>query len=131
MMLTMVISWMSYHNHYWILSRQWIASIAISCCAVIWLLGTIENSLSERWPKLAWTVGLLVTIYAVDHVRPAIETQLNKIAGWVEEQNEAARQHPTFKPGMRGADWVPFANENIRLGGPVWPIFRRFYARPQ
>ena len=131
MMLTMVISWMSYHNHYWILSRQWIASIAISCCAVIWLLGTIENSLSERWPKLAWTVGLLVTIYAVDHVRPAIESQLNKIAGWVEEQNEAARQHPTFKPGMRGADWVPFANENIRLGGPVWPIFRRFYARPQ
>jgi len=25
------------------------------------------------------------------------------------------------------AEWVALANQNVLVGGPVWPIFQRFY----
>jgi hypothetical protein len=33
------------------------------------------------------------------------------------------------RPPSDNDGWVELANRNIRAGGPVWPVFRRYYGK--
>jgi hypothetical protein len=135
--LSALVSWMSYRSHYWILQRQWIISVALCCLAIVWLLASIEKCLATRMPRIAPIIGLLVAIYAANFAWLEVRAQVDRLANWSQQQERAAQEPPLStemanwlenKGGWpTNDDWVRLANQNIRIGGPVWPVFRKFY----
>jgi hypothetical protein len=127
--LTIFVSWMSYRANYWILGRQWIASIALACVAVVWFVATVVNFFAPRMRVIAVLASVAVLAYSIVQFRGAADRQLVRLAQWSTEQQRAAESPrlPRDEVPASAEDWVKLANQNIVQGGPVWSIFRRYY----
>jgi hypothetical protein len=135
--ITALLITVSFHNHYWILQRQWIASIAICDIAFVWYLGAIAKLLDRRAYPLALAIGIFTLSLAAYRCWQAVDLRLGEIAQWsIEQQQISATALPEeiSKPSTNwrnvpktNDDWVRLANQNITKGGPVWPIFRKYY----
>jgi hypothetical protein len=128
--ISATLSWISYRHHYWILDRQWIASLALMPIAVVWYLGELGRIADQRHPGLS---GLL----AVGCVAAFCETLHGlvpqKIATLRQDANRreiaAPAASPTAVVPTDNDGWVALANANIAAGGSVWPVFMKFYGR--
>jgi hypothetical protein len=130
--LTVVLCWLSYRRNYWILARQWVASIALATVASIWLWGELARLLA-RWRS--WVGAAMVALPLCFLVIAAMDAGGEKLKSF---QNDFAAQsaQPSVdepKPNAPLSDnspetWVRMANQNIRQGGPVWAYFRHYYA---
>jgi hypothetical protein len=131
--LSALIGWLSYRRHYWILHRQWVASMSLAVLAVVWLWAETARIANRAHRAL----GFLVLLLAVACVAPRAWEVLR-------ERRQAFQAYLATPPPPRGEltslaepaaapsdndGWVALANANVRLGGPVWPIFRRYYGR--
>jgi hypothetical protein len=131
---------MSYRAHYWILQRQWVASIALTYVGTIWLCATGAELLPAGARR-----GIAVAIFAPSAPKLQL-SQFHTIDGWRAEQSTIALNAghvsldqlkpesvtpntPSDRAGYyaANAEWVALANQNVLVGGPVWPIFQRFY----
>jgi hypothetical protein len=133
--MSAVLSVISYRRGYWILPRQWVASDALCCLAVVWCAKEFADWLKPlgRYADLA-----VVALLAWTPVLEAPDIYREK-AGDVSTLAKAVfhppkRAAPVAAPPIDKlpADndaWVTLANENIAAGGPVWPVFRRFYQK--
>jgi len=142
LLLSGLLSLMSYRAHYWILPRQWVASIALACVGTVWLCAAAAELLPVGARRGA---GIAVAIFATFRAEPAVVAQFQAIDRWRTEQSTIALNagHVSLdqiKPagwspswlGLKGefagyAKWVALANQNVLVGGPVWPIFQKFY----
>jgi hypothetical protein len=118
---------LSYHNRYWILNRQWIASAALMPVAVVWYVAMFARIFDSwfRWSSLGLATFCLTPLaYSLSSIVPP------KLA---EIRTDIATAPATLEPSLpeRGDNnqWVRLANANIAEGGPVWAIFRKFYDR--
>jgi hypothetical protein len=130
LVISAALSWISYRHHYWILDRQWIASLALMPIAVVWYmaeLGRIANQQREGLSVLlaAVCVAMLCTnLYELVPRRILIlRHDANRHAIVAQEPSYTAPV-PTDNDG-----WVALANANIAAGGPIWPVFKKFYGR--
>jgi hypothetical protein len=79
--------------------------------------------------------GIAVAIFAAFGAEAAVVSQFDKIDKWRAEQSTIALNagHVSLDQLTRAgvdevdAEWVALANQNVLVGGPVWPIFQRFY----
>jgi hypothetical protein len=132
LLLSGVLSLMSYHAHYWILQRQWVASIALACVGTVWLCAVGAELLPARARRSA---GIAVAIFAAFRAEAAVVAQFQRTDTWHAEQSTIALNagHVSLdqlRPAgdeAANAEWVALANQNVLVGGPVWPIFQRFY----
>jgi len=139
----MVISFISLQQQFWIIPRQWIASIALSSLAIIWLFSAIIRRILVVQGTLpaAITGGVLGLALFVGSVVP-ITAQVDQLRGWsaqragVDISATASREDLALEldrvaAGQREPlsedEWVVFSNANIVLGGPVWPEFADYY----
>ena len=133
--ISLFLSAASYHRNYWILPRQWVASQAICCLAVIWFAREIGELARTQWRYLhipiLGLIGYLLlqtapSIYRAKAVDVAARAHV--LMHPVESANRPEVIEPTLVP-VGNDEWVALANQNIKAGGPVWAIFRKFYGR--
>jgi hypothetical protein len=48
LVISAVLSWISYRHHYWILDRQWVASLALMPIAVVWYMGELGRIADQQ-----------------------------------------------------------------------------------
>ncbi len=119
--LSLFVSWASWRSGYWILQRQWIVSFALVPIAATWLLANVESRLPLKFRSIFFGLTLVVILF--------------QGAPWLLENVSSAKLQFTRKPRSysEGAaprttdEFVVIANANCDQGGPVWPIFKKFY----
>lgn len=116
---------------YWILPRQWAASIALSTLAIVWFAQRLSAILGQfhKLANVAWLIIFFTPILINAHKVFSVQiANLLAEPAAVEQQittgSEQADKIPT-----NNDEWVVLANANIKAGGQVWPIFRAFYGK--
>jgi hypothetical protein len=131
LVISAVLSWMSYRQHYWILGRQWIASVALMPFAVIWYVAEVGRQFDQwrRWSSTALALGCLIVLAcSLANIVPQKVVELrHDIQNSSTPQAMTGDQQPP-KP-LNNDQWVALANTNIADGGPVWSVFRQYYGR--
>jgi len=124
------LSCISYRHHYWILDRQWIASLALMPVAVVWYIGELGRIADQQCKGLSvlLAAGCVAMLCAVLY---GLVPQ--KIATLRQDANRrtiaAPEPNPTAAVPTDNLGWVALANANIAAGGSVWAVFRKFYGR--
>jgi len=113
--------------NYWILPRQWVASIALMPLAATWLAWSVSRAGGRR---MALVVAAVCVGFVGRQAIRAARNDLRRYAVWIREP--AAPAPPSAAPahGPRPTTndgWVALANANCAAGGRVWPVFREFY----
>jgi hypothetical protein len=124
--VSLFLALVSYRSHYWILQRQWIASIALVALGSVGFAYRLL-ALLRPGPRLVIQVVLLGAIGI-----QAVTVGVAAVGNWRHAGTVHAKVTITSPPEANpasGAEWVAFANANAAMGGRVWPIFRRYYAR--
>lgn len=133
LLLSGLLSLMSYRAHYWILHRQWVASLALVCVGTVWLCAAGAELLPAPARRAA---GIAVVIFAAFRAEAPVVTEYHAIGIFRAAQSAMAQNadhvnldklkplgDPKYNP-----EWEAAANLNVLMGGPVWPVFQRFYA---
>jgi hypothetical protein len=133
---TGIICWQSLRKLYWLLPRQWVGSSFGIDLAVCLSLQALVDATREKWrwvPYLPWvffgTTGSLTGVHAWK-----IQVQNRADIAAKEALAEEAR---AVGPEIRNslpevldpAKAVELAKLNLADGGPVWPVFARFYGK--
>lgn len=128
LLVSALLSYMSYRSRYWILERQWIASIALVTLATARFSSALSRRLDSR-ARAIWVAvlfGFLAVVSAGTasyKVKTVIDWHRHRedFAGW-DERRPAPAEHDN------GA-WEKLSRANIASGGRVWPVFRKYYTR--
>lgn len=126
--ISALLSFISYRNHYWILPRQWVASIALATIGLIWFLAALLEIVGNWSHVLQFFLVLLLAIGVVSRLVGAQELINAERTSWA---NQATPKMPlnTQAVPSNSDEWVALANANIASGGLVWPVFRKFYEK--
>jgi hypothetical protein len=135
--ISLLLGWISYRVNYWILPRQWVASVALFAIGTVWLWAEAAKACSRLSPLLGLTAAAIAASLVFGQ---AAEIHRTRLAEW-----RAQRAEPSQAPsaadcvpvtrldtsGMtndqRNEVFVELANRNVACGGHVWPVFRRYY----
>ena len=138
-----LIALISLQQGYWIIPRQWVASIALASIGVVWFLSVMIKRVHElSGSRPSWVAaGVAGVVIAASAADPALR-QWNQLNSWsvqqqsivvteMAEREDLASWTSGFGRGdtdpWNESEWVLFANANARRGGDVWPEFRQYY----
>jgi hypothetical protein len=124
LLVSVLISLLSFSQGYWILSRHWAASMMLMAVAVIWLLGEIARVLDSRRLR----AGQVLAFGSVTALILMAPLKIN-------EQSQALLSYQDIRAEYR-TNWAgttkleaqslwgleDVQNINIYLGGKVWPV---------
>ena len=128
---------------FWIIQRQWIASIALVSVAIIWFWSRAIQSVraASGTRAAAITRAAVGVLIAMSAIAPAM-SQFAELTDWRDQAARAEDEsHPSeddlktalqaAQSGERAAltedEWVEFSNANISAGGKVWDTFSKYY----
>jgi hypothetical protein len=131
MALSVILSLISYFNDYWILQRQWVASMAIVTIAVVWLIAEISRIAAHSRPKAGKILYPVFLLYVMIMLVPGIRDSYQRLNNYWSTPDISADQvfsqfEPVYIP-QKQSEWVELADLNTRAGGEVWPVFRHYY----
>jgi hypothetical protein len=134
MALTGIISSASYYQHYWILTRQWVGSIAIIAVAFVWLCASAVQLIADLLPKRLSSYFLWLAIFCLSLYFWRINS-FNTLNRWTSfttyltdtVHREEVQAHGTLICPIAPDTWVRLANLNISASTAVWPIFKYYY----
>ncbi|WP_448203924.1 hypothetical protein [Azospirillum sp. sgz302134] len=120
----------SYVRHYWILPRQWIASMALVPLGVVWFGCEVFRQLGRVHGMVAVIFALAAVDYLAGTTLPVMQPRAVALRAWASAPTaqapaDAAPVEPAVPTENDG--WVSLANRNVEAGGPVWPVFRSYY----
>lgn len=130
--LSVYVSWESFTHHYWILPRQWVASIALIPIAFIWLCAELTNLIAQVSMVARWLIPLACLFLVAFCSYPQTVSQSHSFLVAILNRSSPEK----FIPPPRSAlptdndGWVALANRNVDSGGPVSSVFQFFY-RPR
>jgi hypothetical protein len=98
--------------------------------AVVWYMAELGRVADQRRAGLSILLAAgCIAIFGAELTVSASE----KIATLREDANRlssaALDPSSTVSVPPDSAGWVALANANIAAGGPVWPVFKKFYGR--
>ena len=133
--LTFFISLMSYYQNYWILTRQWVASIAIVAVAFAWLMAALFQIL-ERTVPVRFRQGLIALLFLLLTIYCWRASEHNAKVRWaslLDNYGKATVQQFDLKLGalqcpIQPEVWVDLANANINSRSSVSPLFKYYYS---
>jgi hypothetical protein len=132
MFLSVYVSWESFRHHYWILPRQWVASIALVPIAFIWLCAELTNVIERVSTVARWLIPVISLSVTLVCSFPQAANQYHSFLVAILHRPSSA----DFAPPPQNAlprdndEWVALANKNVVSGGAVSPVFRFFYRPP-
>jgi hypothetical protein len=126
--ISAVLVYISYTRGYWILERQWVASMALCAVAFVWLAAETVRLLDINFFWLSRFVSVcLFVCFTWKSVSLAGnlygKTAARLAALPVSHEHIDTRTFRSFT----NEQWVGLANRNVSEGGPVWSIFRFYY----
>jgi hypothetical protein len=143
---SILISYISYLSNYWIMTRQWVASMALVPLGFVWLGYRLSVAFSKLnfWLALIWmTIFFSPIIFQFSQVvewnvklisEDISQIEYQKVCPLLssEQLNYLESIDYFFVPSNISNEeaneyWVCLANQNIRYGGKVWKVFRQFY----
>lgn len=139
--LSFLLAVICYTNGYWMIERQWTGSTALVPVATVWLFSELIRAISKSYRSaamisacLAIFLLLLSSLSAVDRfneiaqraIGPDHSQRTSELAAM---DRDALRAPTSCLAHEATSDWVPLANVNLRLGGPVWSMFKDYYDR--
>lgn len=153
--ISLFLSYVSFRSNYWILTRQWVASIALVALGFMWLAYRISKLLSKIHVTLAFLWMILCFVPIGVKFNEVARTNYQLLGERLAEtlvlsqkdqdsfKNLASIDYfekpetlkswlskigSANKSGQSTSDyWVSLANKNIQQGGKVWKGFRSFY----
>jgi hypothetical protein len=131
MLLSAYVSWVSFKHHYWILPRQWVASLALIPVAFIWLCAELTNLISRVSTVSRWLIPVLCLAVIAYNSYPQTIDQSHSFLTAILNRHSSEHFVAPLPDALRGPghndEWVALANQNVESGGPVSPFFQRFY----
>lgn len=130
--LSGALSAISLANSYWILPRQWVASLAIAPIACVWLAGTAIRLLRQTKPAFGglsmFFVALVIVISSINRLFNQFGVHQDEIAQYnlLKSQNNISALR-SFPPPTTNSEWIILGNNNVLYEGPVWPEVSRYY----
>lgn len=131
---------LSFTQGFWIISRQWIASIGLVLIAFSWLLWKLWLTLSRIRRSFGLTFAVVATAIIILNVAPIAVWQLSNLKGSIADfpvQVEGNYSQAALKSRIEAGDeistrdWVRFAHQNTVIGGRVWDEFQNYYGRAE
>lgn len=133
--LSILLSLLSYYQSYWILTRQWVASIALVAVGFTWLCAELMAILTKALPNkkyrpILFVIFLWLVLFCWQVSSPKTKMLWSDLI----RQFGTATISPQNGPPDRIAcpispdTWVELANNNLNEGTPVWKIFRFYYS---
>jgi len=130
LVISAILSWISYRHHYWILDRQWIASLALMPIAVVWYMGELGRIASQLDRGLGGLLAAVCIAVLCANFYGLVPYKISALRQDANRRGFAAPESSSTAPvPSDNAGWVALANANIAVGGPVWPVFKKFYGR--
>jgi hypothetical protein len=140
--ISILLGFISYYQTYWILPRQWVASIALCSIASVWLANRLFKFLRQIHIVIAllWMIffssPILINTYKITKTQfQEMETRLAdhsklSIPDIDSEDIDVSRlTECSVSVQVCNDKWVELANTNIRQGGKVWEVFSNFYGK--
>lgn len=133
--ISILLSFLSYYQNYWILTRQWVASIALVAIGFSWLCAETMSLLIRVFPNknqrpMHFIIFFSLIFYCGQENQPktkALWTELTK-------QLKIVTTQPKKNPPVQIAcpispeTWTQLANQNLEEKTPVWGIFKFYYS---
>jgi hypothetical protein len=129
MFLSVYLSWQSFKHHYWILPRQWVASLALIPIAFVWLCAELTNLISHVSKVGHWLIPVICLCVVAWCSYPQTIDQGHKFLAAIVKRPSSepfVAPRPDALP-HNNDEWVTLANQNVQSGGPVSPVFQFFY----
>jgi hypothetical protein len=131
-LLSSLLSLISLANSYWILPRQWVASLALVPVALVWLLYEITASLHWRRVYMARVFAgvsiVFVIVLGTNRLWNQWQVSQSEITQFNEWRNSAALAEARDRPQpTTNEEWTILANNNVIVGGEVWPEIAAYY----
>jgi hypothetical protein len=123
------VSALSFVNGYWILSRQWVASMALCLLGTIWFFATLTRIIQSKSRLVAGAValisGLMLCLFAPNRVAE----QVRLLNDYRVQKEQIASEWADKSPAQIAPLWneTDVPNINIAVGGPVWPVNACFF----
>jgi hypothetical protein len=115
-------------SHYWILQRQWVAGNGLALLIAAILVEALWRKLPLK-PVLrnALTVGvILVAFLGVGwKLRRNLTAEFSPVVPLVQSSELLAKI--SAQKEITPSEFQSLAHQNMLLGGPVWPVFQRYY----
>jgi len=134
--ISLLLSWISYTSQYWILTRQWVGSVALIAVGTVWFWAEAARIWSRLTPLLGLKICAIALMLVSGQAMAIVEQRQAELLEYL------AAPHATVDPQtcapptdvdlaslelQERNDWlVALANRNITCGGPIWPIFRKY-----
>jgi len=120
--ISLLLSYISFARGYWLISRQWVASVAIVSIAFVWLMSQLSQAFSKRLQNIIFiTVVFILAISYLTRPAPADPSS---------ESVKSTSMNGIEQCGTKEFGcWVEFAKINIAAGGAVDPRFTLFYEK--
>jgi hypothetical protein len=141
--LSGLLSLMSYFQNYWILTRQWVASIALVGVGSVWLCAELVRAMtkmledagvvsSRKVMKCLSAVFLgLILLYGIRLNQHNLRYRVDTLATYLSQKNtvKSIDLEKLITCPMDNHAWSVLANLNAQGGGAVWPVFSKYYAQ--
>ncbi len=127
----LLISLVSLSQGFWIIPRQWIASIALASVSLIWLVVELVRMIPSSRVRL--TISMVFTgvvlFCAIAPTESAVVTMREFSARAPAPASQLEDLILLRSQGIFPAEqvWIDAAQSNIDAGGPVHPVFGDFY----
>jgi hypothetical protein len=136
--LTVAVSVMSYYQNYWILTRQWLASIALVGVGFTWFSAEFVRMLASRAPvkfqqMVATLVILCIGVYCWRASEHNAQTRWRAFVEYTKMPLVKTLEAPPKKIlcPLSPERWIDLANDNAKAGEDVWPVFKYYYLADQ
>lgn len=131
-LLSLVLTVISFLQDYWILPRQWIASNAIITVSIFWIVHNHSITFNQKIDRHIRS-GFFVTLTLIAII--SIIDQLERIQNWNDYKKNIFLNESEYKKICGNIDliigynaWVDCANYDIYNGNAVNKIFKGYYS---
>jgi hypothetical protein len=123
------VSLLSYLNGYWILSRQWVASMALCLLGTVWLFASISRIIQPKSRAAAVIFSFAATLALCLFAPNRVMEQARLLGEYRLRTEQIAAEWSGRSPAEISQLWneADVPNINIALGGSVWPVNACFF----
>lgn len=126
--ITALLCYVSYRSGYWIIQRQWVASVAIAVLASAWFAQLLAEALGPRAGAIWTLIAFAMVGY---HGKTYVLMQWNFTKSMAEldqaDQHARALDLKNVAPPADNQQWELLVRAACRQGGPLPPVMRKFY----
>jgi hypothetical protein len=133
--LSLALSYLSYHQNYWILTRQWVASIALVAVGFVWLCAAVVSILLKALPIAMRQNGHFAALVLIVFGCWQLNEETLR-ARWRESVTAVTMPAASINIDppkqvqcpISPDTWVELANKNLKANTSVWSIFKFYYS---